>query len=58
TVFYELLNKKGDRFDFTIGNLIEPERLSGDPVEVTAALERHTVHALAADGNAQFRFGG
>ncbi|MCA1971173.1 MAG: 1-acyl-sn-glycerol-3-phosphate acyltransferase [Rhizobium sp.] len=58
TVFYELLNKKGDRFDFTIGNLIEPERLSGDPVEVTAALERHTVHALAADGNAQFRIGG
>ncbi|SSC67800.1 GNAT family N-acetyltransferase [Ciceribacter selenitireducens] len=58
TVFYELLNKKGDRFDFTIGNLIEPDRLGGDPVEVTAALERHTVHALAADGNAQFRFGG
>lgn len=54
TVFHELLNKKGDRFDFTVGNLIEPERLSGDPVEVTAALERHTVHALAADGNAQF----
>lgn len=54
TVFYELLNKKGDRFDFTIGHLIEPERLSGDPVEVTAALERHTVHALATDGNAVF----
>ncbi|SSC73018.1 unnamed protein product [Ciceribacter sp. T2.26MG-112.2] len=58
TVFHELLNKKGDRFDFTVGNLIEPEQLSGDPVEVTAALERHTVHALAADGSAQFRFGG
>ncbi len=55
TVFHELLNKKGDRFDFTVGNLIEPEHLSGDPVEVTAALERHTVHALAADGNAVFR---
>ncbi|MBW8321484.1 MAG: GNAT family N-acetyltransferase [Arenimonas sp.] len=54
TVFHELLNKKGDRFDFTVGNLIEPEQLSGDPVEVTAALERHTVHALAIDGNAQF----
>jgi putative hemolysin len=54
TVFHELLNKKGDRFDFTVGNLIEPEHLSGDPVEVTAALERHTVHALAADGNAVF----
>lgn len=54
TVFHELLNKKGDRFDFTVGNLIEPEQLSGDPVEVTSALERHTVHALAADGNAVF----
>ncbi|MBC7151680.1 MAG: 1-acyl-sn-glycerol-3-phosphate acyltransferase [Rhizobium sp.] len=54
TVFHELLNKKGDRFDFTVGNLIEPEQLSGDPVDVTAALERHTVHALAADGNAVF----
>lgn len=56
TVFHELLNKKGDRFDFTVGNLIEPEQLSGDPVEVTAALERHTVHALATDGNAAFSF--
>ena len=54
TVFHELLNKKGDRFDFTVGNLIEPEQLSGDPVEVTAALERHTVHTLAIDGNAAF----
>jgi putative hemolysin len=54
TVFHELLNKKGDRFDFTVGNLIEPEQLSGDPVEVTSALERHTVHALAADGNSVF----
>ncbi len=58
TVFHELLNKRGDRFDFTVGHLIEPERLSGDPVEVTAALERHTVQALAIDGNAQFRLGG
>jgi putative hemolysin len=58
TVFHELLNKKGDRFDFTVGQLIEPEHLSGEQVEVTAALERHTVHALAADGNAQFRMGG
>lgn len=54
TVFYELLNKKGDRFDFTVGHLIDPAQLVGDPVEVTAALERHTVHALAADGNASF----
>jgi putative hemolysin len=56
TVFHELLNKKGDRFDFTVGRMIQPDQLSGDPVDVTAALERHTVHALAADGNATFSF--
>ncbi|MCO6180308.1 GNAT family N-acetyltransferase [Ciceribacter sp. RN22] len=54
TVFYELLNKKGDRFEFTIGQMIPPEQLEGDAVEVTAALERHTVHRLAADGDALF----
>jgi energy-coupling factor transporter ATP-binding protein EcfA2 len=43
TVFHELLNKKGDLFDFTIGNLIQPEALDGDPMAVTRALERHTV---------------
>ena len=54
TVFHELLNKKGDRFDFRIGNLIPADALDGDPVEVTRALERHTVHALAADSDAAF----
>ncbi len=54
TVFHELLNKRGDRFDFVIGDLISPARLEGDLNDVTAALEHHTVHALAADGNASF----
>lgn len=54
TVFYELLNKKGDRFEFTIGQMIPPEQLEGDAVEVTAALERHTVRHLATDGDASF----
>ncbi|EHS50494.1 phospholipid/glycerol acyltransferase [Rhizobium sp. PDO1-076] len=54
TVFHELLNKKGDLFDFTIGNLIPPDQLEGDPVDVTRALERHTVHTLANDENACF----
>ena len=54
TVFHELLNKKGDRFEFTVGDLIAPDRLDGDLMEVTAALEHHTVHALAADENAAF----
>ena len=49
TVFYELLNKKGDLFDFTIGQMIAPEALEGDAAEVTRALEQHTVFDLAAD---------
>ncbi len=43
TVFHELLNKRGDRFDFVIGNLIPVEHLDGDINEVTKALEDHTV---------------
>jgi putative hemolysin len=54
TVFYELLNKKGDRFDFVIGNLIPAEELDGDLNEVTKALERHTVHDMAVDGDSCF----
>ena len=54
TVFHELLNKSGDRFDFLIGNLIPVEQLDGDVNEVTKALEKHTVFDLAADGNATF----
>lgn len=57
TVFYELLNKKGDRFDFTIGQMISPEALDGEPAEVTRALEQHTVFGLAADPHARFDFG-
>lgn len=55
TVFHELLNKKGNTFEFTIGNLIAPEELDGDAGEVTQALERHTVFNLAEDGGALFR---
>lgn len=55
TVFHELLNKKGDRFDFTIGQMIAPEALDGDLTEVTKALEHHTVHSLAHDGDSIFR---
>ncbi|TPW30833.1 acyltransferase [Martelella alba] len=56
TVFHELLNKKGDRFDFTIGNMIMPDQLDGDPQAATAALEYHTVHALADNPDAVFSF--
>jgi putative hemolysin len=54
TVFYELLNKRGDRFDFVIGNLIPAEELDGDLNEVTKALERHTVYDMAVDGDSRF----
>ncbi|MNY64022.1 hypothetical protein D3C86_2010680 [compost metagenome] len=55
TVFHELLNKKGDLFDFRIGNLISPDALDGDAADVTKALERHTVFELARDADAEFR---
>ncbi|MNL72658.1 hypothetical protein D3C87_1980030 [compost metagenome] len=55
TVFHELLNKKGDLFDFRIGNLIPPEALEGETGEVTKALERHTVFDLALDADAAFK---
>jgi Putative hemolysin len=55
TVFHELLNKKGDRFEFTVGRMIEPAALEGDPTDVTKALEQHTVHALANDADAVFK---
>ncbi|KGD87550.1 1-acyl-sn-glycerol-3-phosphate acyltransferase [Rhizobium sp. YS-1r] len=58
TVFYELLNKKGDRFDFTIGQMIQPDQLEGDAAEVTKALEHHTVFELAANGDARFTAAG
>ena len=55
TVFYELLNKRGGRFDFTFGNLIPVEALDGDPAEVTRALEDFTVHQLPAYPDRSFR---
>ena len=53
TVFHELLNKKGDLFDFTIGNLIPAMRWTGHR-EVTRALERHAVFDLVKDADATF----
>ncbi|WP_105385609.1 GNAT family N-acetyltransferase [Neorhizobium alkalisoli] len=54
TVFYELLNKKGNRFDFAVGQMIQPEELEGDVIDVTKALEHHTVVDLALDHDAKF----
>ncbi|WP_337269347.1 GNAT family N-acetyltransferase [Oryzifoliimicrobium ureilyticus] len=54
TVFYELLNKRGNRFDFNVGHLIPVDALEGDTAAVTQALEHHTVFELAADADARF----
>lgn len=54
TVFHELLNKKGNRFDFRIGHLIPSADLDGDLTEVTKALERYTLLELAANEDARF----
>lgn len=54
TVFYELLNKKSSRFDFTVGTLISPSELEGDPAQITKALERHSVFELAQNPAARF----
>ena len=55
TVFHELLNKKRQTFEFTIGRLLEPEQLEGDPGAVTKALEYHSVHGLKVDPDRAFR---
>ena len=54
TVFHELLNKKRQRFELVVGDLIPIEHLEGDPAEVTRALEFHSTHALSGDANARF----
>lgn len=55
TVFHELLNKKSNRFEFTIGNIVQPDQLPADLIEATKALERHCVHSLAENPDAAFR---
>ena len=56
TVFHEVLNKRGDTFEFNIGPLIQPEELEGEPGAVTRALEHYTVSQLAADPDRAFQF--
>ncbi len=48
TLFNELLNKKGKRFDIRFGAAISPEALDGDPVEVTKALREHAAYDVPA----------
>lgn len=48
TLFNELLNKRGKRFDIEFGPAIPPEALDGDPVEVTKALRDHAAYDVPA----------
>ncbi|MEX0405837.1 1-acyl-sn-glycerol-3-phosphate acyltransferase [Aquibium sp. LZ166] len=54
TLFHELLNKKRFSFSITVGRPIEAARLAGDPVDITAMLQKHTVETLKADPRAEF----
>ncbi|MFZ5617910.1 MAG: 1-acyl-sn-glycerol-3-phosphate acyltransferase [Pseudomonadota bacterium] len=50
TLFNELLNKRGKRFDIRFGQAIPSEELDGDPVEVTKALRDHAAYGVPAGG--------
>jgi len=55
TIFRELLNKKDRSYSIVIGRPIPAANLEGEPGEVIARLQEHTVFGLAADPDACFR---
>lgn len=55
TLFHELLNKKGRRFEMVIGRPVPASALwAGEPAEVAAKLQSHTVDTLAENADAEF----
>lgn len=48
TLFSELLNKRGKRFEIRFGLAISSDALDGDPVEVTKALREHAAYGVPA----------
>jgi len=54
TLFHELLNKRGRRFDLVVGRPIGPEALAGDPAEVTGRLKHHVERVLMDDPDRVF----
>lgn len=48
TLFNELLNKRGKRFEIKFGPAIAAEELDGDPVTVTKALREHAAYDVPA----------
>lgn len=58
TLFRELLNKRGQRFDLTVGMPIEPEDLPADPVVAVRLLQRHVERDLPRASRADPAVGG
>jgi putative hemolysin len=54
TIFRELLNKKGRSYSVVIGKPIPAAELEGEPGDVIARLQEHTVSGLAADPDRAF----
>lgn len=54
TVFYELLNKKRQRFSIHFGRPIAPEALEGDIQRLTERMREHCFETLAHDPDAAF----
>lgn len=46
TLFHELLNKGGRRFELTLGLPIDPDDLPSDPAEAVSRLQHHVEHEL------------
>ncbi|MEM6534547.1 MAG: 1-acyl-sn-glycerol-3-phosphate acyltransferase [Pseudomonadota bacterium] len=47
TLFHELLNKRGSKFEMTFGPLISPNQLDGDATEITLALREYVAQHLS-----------
>jgi putative hemolysin len=46
TLFHELLNKQGRRFELTVGRAISADALDGEPAAVTLRLKHHVERVL------------
>lgn len=54
TLFHELLNKRGAKFEMTFGATIPPGALEGDAAALTEALKAHVSRALLDNPDAPF----
>jgi putative hemolysin len=54
TLFHELLNKRGKRYELAFGPPIPPDRLAGDAAAVTSAVKNHVEQVMAERPDAPF----